>query len=123
MKDTLQGHVILIAEDEPLIALEIKQGFEDEGARVIMARTLTDALHGVEDPDLSAAILDHGLGDGDSYLVCDRMRQRDIPFVTYSGYDLDDDGRGCLHVKKPASMSELVATVKGLLVERHSKTH
>jgi hypothetical protein len=60
------------------------------------------------------------LGDGDSYLVCDRMRARDIPFITYSGYDLDDDGgRGGLHVKKPASMSELVATVKGLLVERH----
>jgi two-component system, OmpR family, response regulator len=122
MKDTLEGHVILIAEDEPLIALEIKQGFEDEGARVIMARTLNDALRGVEDPDLSAAILDHGLGDSDSYLVCDRMRQRDIPFVTYSGYDLDDDGRGGLHMKKPASMSELVATVKGLLVERHGQS-
>jgi DNA-binding response OmpR family regulator len=117
MEDTLKGRLILIAEDEPLIALEIKQGFEDEGARVIMARSLDDALRGVEDPVLSAAILDHGLGDGDSQLVRDRMRERDIPFVTYSGYDLDD-GRGGFHVKKPARMSDLVATVKSLLAER-----
>ena len=68
MEGSLTGRLILIAEDEPLIALEIVQGFEDEGATVIIARTLDDALCGVEDPALSAAILDHGLGDGDSLL-------------------------------------------------------
>ena len=94
------------------------QGFEDEGARVIMSRTLEGALRGVEDPDLSVAILDHGLGDGDSHLVCERMRERNIPFITYSGYDLHDDVRGDVHVKKPASMSELVEIVKGVLAER-----
>lgn len=118
MKNWLTGRLILIVEDEPLIACEIMQGFEDAGAKVIMARTLTDALRAVEDPDLSAAILDHGLGDGDSLTVCERMKQRDIPFVTFSGYDLDEDGRGGVHVKKPASMSLLVATMKGLLADR-----
>ena len=118
MEALLTGRLILIAEDDPLIALEIVQGFEDAGARVIMAHTLPDALRAVEDPDLSAAILDHGLGDGDSHTVCERMKERDIPFVTFSGYDLDEDGRGGVHVKKPASMSVLVATVKRLLAER-----
>ena len=69
------------------MALEITHGFEKEGARVTMAQTLTDALLGVEDPALAAAILDHGLGDGDSHKVCERMKERSIPFVTYSGYD------------------------------------
>ena len=118
MEALLTGRLILIAEDEPLIALELVRGFEDAGARVIMVQTLTDALRAVEDPDLSAAILDHGLGDGDSHTVCERMKERDIPFVTFSGYDLDEDDRGGVHVKKPASMSVLVATVKGLLVDR-----
>jgi DNA-binding response OmpR family regulator len=115
---SLQGRLILIAEDEPLIALEIQQGFEDEGARVAMARTLTEALAAVEDPALSAAILDHGLGGGDSQKVCERMKERNIPFVTFSGYDhLVGACREGVHVKKPASISVLVATVRGLLVQ------
>ena len=67
----------------------------------------------------AAAILDHGLGDGDSQKVCERMKERNIPFVTYSGYDdLGENFRGGVRVKKPASMSVLVATVKGLLADR-----
>ena len=83
-----------------------------------MAQTLTEALLGAEDAALSVAILDHGLGDGDSSKVCERMKERNIPFVTYSGYDLDEEGRGGVHGKKPASMSVLVATGKDLLVQR-----
>ena len=87
MEASLIGRLILIAEDEPLIALDMMQAFEDEGARVIRARTRNEALLGVEAPDLSAAILDHALSDGDSSKVCTRMKERNIPFVTYSGYD------------------------------------
>jgi len=80
------------------------------------ARTLAEALLGVEKPDLSAAILDHALIDGDCSKVCERMRERNIPFVTYSGYDnLAEPCRGGVSVRKPASMSVLVATVEGLL--------
>jgi DNA-binding response OmpR family regulator len=121
LEESLIGCVVLIAEDEPLIALEVKLGFEEEGARVIMAHTLSEALCGVEDPALSVAILDHGLGDGDSHEVCERMKERNIPFITYSGYHLDEDGREGVHVKKPASMSTLVATVRGLLAESNFK--
>jgi DNA-binding response OmpR family regulator len=118
MEASLTGCLVLIAEDEPLIAVEIRQGFEEEGAKVIMAQTLSEALLGVEDAALSVAILDHGLADGDSHKVCERMKKRNIPFIIYSGYDLDEDARGGVHVKKPASMSTLVAAVRGLLAER-----
>ena len=119
MKAPLTGCLILIAEDEPLIALDIRQAFENEGAMVIIARTLDGALLAVDDPALCAAILDHALGDTDSSTVCERMKDRDIPFVVYSGYD--HLGGAChegAHVRKPASMEVLVATVKGLLAER-----
>jgi DNA-binding response OmpR family regulator len=118
MEASLTGCLVLIAEDEPLIAVEIRQGFEEEGAKVIMAQTLSEALLGVEDAALSVAILDHGLADGDSHKACERMKERKIPFIIYSGYDLDEDDRGGVHVKKPASMSTLVAAVRGLLAER-----
>jgi DNA-binding response OmpR family regulator len=118
MEASLSGRLILIAEDEPLIALEIMQAFEEEGARVIMARTLSQGLLAVEDPALTAAILDHALSDGDTSEICKRMKEREIPFVTYSGYDdLVGVCREGVHVNKPASMSVLVATVQGLLAE------
>jgi DNA-binding response OmpR family regulator len=123
MNSLLTGRLILIAEDEPLIAFEIAQAFEAEGARVIATRNLTGALAGVEDPNLSAAILDHALSDCDSTMVCARMKERNIPFVTYSGYDqLGDRYREGVHVKKPQSMSVLVAAVKHLLTERQRQT-
>ena len=118
MKASLKGRVILIAEDEPLVALDITLAFEDEGAWVIRAHTVSEALLGVEDPALSAAILDHAFSDGDSSRVCERMKERNIPFVTFSGYDQPNGGRhGGVHVKKPASMPLLLATVKGLLAQ------
>jgi DNA-binding response OmpR family regulator len=116
MNRQLTGRLILIAEDEPLIALDITQAFEAAGARVIRARTLKGALLGVEDPALSAAILDHALSDGDSSTVCERMKERNIPFVTYSGYGhLGGVCREGTLIMKPASMSVLVETVKTLL--------
>jgi DNA-binding response OmpR family regulator len=119
MDRPLTGRVILIAEDEPLVALDITLAFEDEGAWVIRVHTLSEALRGVENPDLSAAILDHALSDSDSSTVHEHLKKRNIPFITYSG----DDGLGGVpfgsaHIKKPASMSVLVKTVKGLLAGR-----
>ena len=47
------------------------------------------------------------------------MKERNIPFVTFSGYDdLVGIYREGPHVKKPASISVLVAAVKGLLAGR-----
>jgi len=116
MGGPLTGRLILIAEDEPLIALDVKQTFEEEGAKVIVARTLDDALRGVEHPALSAAVLDYALGDGDSSGICERMKERKIPFIVYTGYDnLGGAFRHGVHLKKPASLSDLVATVRGLI--------
>lgn len=116
MQDLLAGCSILIVEDEPLIALDIKQAFEDQGAAVTVARTLSQAMTCTEDPFLSAAVLDHALGDGDSTRICERLKERNIPFVTFSGYDHLEGacGQG-VHVRKPASASTLVATVRGLI--------
>jgi DNA-binding response OmpR family regulator len=86
MDRPLVGRVILIIEDEPLIALGISDAVQDAGAKTMTARTLAAALVAVEDPNLSAAIVDHALGDGDSSELCHRLKERDIPFLMYSGY-------------------------------------
>ena len=119
MERPLAGRVILVIEDEPLIAIDIQQAFEDAGAKTMTARTLAAALLAAEDPDLSAAIVDHVLGDGDSSELCERLRERGVPFLTYSGFaHIDGPCAGATHVNKPASPSMLVTTVTGLLASR-----
>ena len=116
MQRPLTGRVILVIEDEPLIAIDIQDAFEDAGAMVVVARTLAAALVEVEDNSISAAIVDHALGDGDSSEICARLKERNVPFVTYSGFaHLEGACAGADHVNKPASPSVLVATVTGLL--------
>ena len=119
MTSRLDGLVILVIEDEPLVALDVQQAFEDAGATVVVARTLAAALLAVEDSSVSAAIVDHALGDGDSSEICERLKQRSVPFIIYSGFaHLDGACADANHVNKPASPSVLVATVTGLLASR-----
>jgi len=40
----LAGRLILVVEDEPLVALDIAQSFERAGARVITTRVRSDAV-------------------------------------------------------------------------------
>ena len=116
MKLPLRGRSILVVEDNPIIAMDVVQGLRDAGASVSEARTLSDALCKVECPALSAAVLDHALNDGDASQICDRLDQRSIPFVIYSGYDYVEgpcsEGE---HVRKPVPSSVLVQAVVDVL--------
>jgi DNA-binding response OmpR family regulator len=112
----LAGRSILIVEDEPLITLDLQSAFERAGAQVTTTSTLWKAVSLVEEHGLSAAVLDHALGDGDSSHLCERLQKRGIPFVIYSGFNETDGAcRLAPHVSKPASPEVLVTTVAGLL--------
>jgi DNA-binding response OmpR family regulator len=113
---SLAGRLILICEDEPLIALDIANAFTKAGARVVTARSLREALVAADDGALSAAVLDHVLQDGDSSELCERLKERNIPFVLYSGFSkVDGACSDAEHVIKPASPDVLVTTVLDLL--------
>jgi len=63
-KGPLAGRSILIVEDEPLIALDIAEGFQNAGASVFSGHNLQDGLRLAGHPDLSAAVVDFGLRSG-----------------------------------------------------------
>jgi DNA-binding response OmpR family regulator len=118
----LAGCTLLVVEDHPIIAMDVVQGLKDAGASVLKATTLRDALSKVECPDLSAAVLDHNLNDGDASKICERLDERNIPFVIYSGYNFVEgpcsEGE---HVRKPARPAELVNAVMGLLMNQEMR--
>jgi CheY-like chemotaxis protein len=115
----LRGRSILVIEDEPLIGMNIRAALEQTGAFVTATTTVRHALILVEHDGLAAAIMDHALADGDSTELCIRLKARDIPYVSYSGYDpVKGASLDAPHVSKPATMDVLLSTLAGLLVGR-----
>ena len=113
----LEGRLILVVEDEPIIALDIVDCFEKAGASVFTARKLEDGMRLATHPDLSAAVLDFGLSDGESTELCERLNERGIPFVLHSGFgDIEEQAWAtCVAIPKPAIPDKLVETVARLL--------
>ena len=115
-RPSLEGRSILVVEDEPFIVLDITQQFEVTGAALTTTNTLKHALILVEHDGLSGAILDHALGDGNSSLLCKRLKERGIPFMIYSGYDtVEGSCKDALHISKPAANGVLVAAMERLI--------
>jgi CheY-like chemotaxis protein len=82
----LRGRSILVVEDELLIAMDIAAALEKAGANATMTTSVRHALILVEHDGLSGAIMDHSLSDGDSTNLCARLKERGIPYISYSGY-------------------------------------
>ena len=102
---TLAGCSILICEDEPLIAIDIADAFSNVGVRVVTVRSLAQAFIVIEDDVPSAVILDHARSDGVSSLLRECLKERNIPYVLYSGYPQKHDGAAdkAVFLTKPAS--------------------
>jgi PAS domain S-box-containing protein len=79
---------ILLVEDEPLVALQIKNDLEMAGHHVTGLAVSTDeALSSIANADFDVAFLDIRLGDGLSIEVAESLLHRGIPFVFGSGFD------------------------------------
>lgn len=112
----LQDKAVLLVEDEPIIAMDLAQAFERAGAATTVAATLRHALILVEDENLSAAVVDHVLPDGETSPLCKRLEDRSVPFVVYSGVDKVHGAcaRGA-QVRKPQEPIVIVEKVAQLL--------
>ena len=114
-RKTLAGRLILIAEDEALISMEIENSFKAAGARVRLCTTVEGSMVVAEDADLAAAVVNHVLYDGEAAPICQRLTERGIPFVLFSGYSTVDGAcRTGVRVNKPSTGAILLATVAGL---------
>jgi DNA-binding response OmpR family regulator len=113
------GCSILIVEDEALIALELREVFEREGAHVFAATQLPHALALARHPDLTVAVLDYRIGDESSVAICRQLDERDIPFLFYSGYDdMREAWPTAVIVNKPAPSHSILDAVRALLDRR-----
>ena len=85
---------ILIVEDEPFVALELKASVEEAGGRVVgPVGSAEAALELLEREAVAAAILDVQLRDGIVTPVVSALVRLGIPMVFQSGVNLPPDLR------------------------------
>jgi len=117
-KDALGGHTILVVEDEPLIALDIARILRAAGANVLSAGFAESGLCASEHPDLSAAVIDLHLGDGSGTAICNRLRERAVPFVIYTAYPpmlTKAEGPNVCVISKPGRAEDIVSALVRVL--------
>jgi len=111
----LQDKRILLVEDESLIALDVMNELQGEGAAVSVVPTVTAALIAIQSAPIDAAVVDHALQDGDGSEVCRKLHEKQIPFVTYSGHlQLSGECQMAPHVSKPAVPGEIAQAIARL---------
>jgi CheY-like chemotaxis protein len=111
---------ILIVEDEPFIALELKAAVEEAGGLVVgPVASAEAALELLKRETVAAAILDVQLSDGTVSPVAAVLVQRGIPMVFQSGVNLPADLRercpDAVHYKKPVAAQLLLSKIAELI--------
>ncbi len=83
----LAGKRILIAEDEPFVALDHATVVAEAGAEVVATCvTVTTALRCLAHEHVDVALIDYVLADRNSEPLQAALRQQRIPYVVVSGY-------------------------------------
>jgi CheY-like chemotaxis protein len=84
----LSGALILIAEDETLIGLDLKDTLQGAGCRTLGPfRTVQPALDMLPSHDVAAAVLDINLNGERVFALADALSVANIPFLFVSAYD------------------------------------
>ena len=87
---SLEGQRILVVEEQPVVALDLKMALEQAGAEVVVAGNATEALGRVSQFDFTAGVIDWRPQSDDHRLVARALKQRKVRFLFYATNPPDD---------------------------------
>jgi CheY-like chemotaxis protein len=116
----LEGHSILVVEDEPFIARCLQIVLQGAGAEVHRTTCVGEAWTLTDQHKLSAAVLDCKHGIRSDHTIARRLAERGLPFVFYGASTLapHDAWPNAPVMGKLTSGAEIVKTLRGLLQPR-----
>lgn len=118
----INGRRILLVEDEPLVAMMMTQMIGDMGGEVIGPfGTLRDAIAGLPEAGLDAAVLDVNVGGELVYPLAERLARDGTPLMFLTGYDSKSVDRRFVTARvltKPIEEAELASALASLLEEK-----
>lgn len=113
----LANITVLVAEDEPLVAVGVVNYLTEAGATVIgPCSTSGRAIAALSENDIDVAIVDFVLADDNTEGLQAALEDKDIPFVVLTGYPrvlVRRDQRQPV-LSKPVSPEALTSTVRAL---------
>ena len=116
-----QGRIIII-EDEPLIAENLRADLVDAGFEIVgVASRIDEAMQLIEETECDATILDANLAGTSSAPVAAALTERKIPCVVLSGYARDQlapEFSKAFYVQKPYRVHQLTADLATLVGKR-----
>ena len=108
--------VVLIVEDEPMIAISLERMLKEAGYEVVgTAPSVAKAMHLMPHVDFDGALLDINLRGEKVYPVADHLLALNIPYVFVTGHSANavpPAHRGARVVTKPYLESELLETIR-----------
>lgn len=121
----LAGQRVLVVEDEVLIAFDLRDCFQEAGARSVrLAHTVSEALPLARRAQLTSAVLDIRLGTDGVAPVAEALAARGIPFLFYTGQEKEDPVRlafpGALALTKPTDAWVLARALSGLRADKRA---
>jgi DNA-binding response OmpR family regulator len=118
MARQLTNRHILVVEDEPIVALNLADILQDNGAVVLgPASSVATARRLIADSRIDCAVLDVNLGHESVAPLVRELGELKVPFLFMTGYDEKDMAplwrdRPILH--KPVVVAELINALTGI---------
>jgi CRP-like cAMP-binding protein len=114
MQQMAQQPVVLIAEADSLVGLDLSEGLQAAGYRILGPFATTgEALAALGQDGPTLAVIDVALRDGPCTALADELRRRRVPFVVHSVHRHDKPHpvsfQGAPWLVKPASPWDVVA--------------
>jgi len=118
---------ILIAEDEPRIAMFVARGLRSHGHDVMHVSMACEVIEALMTAEIDLLLLDLGLPDGDGLQLLEELRGQGIqtPVIILTARDDHQDkltgldGGANDYITKPFRFSELLARIRVQLRSRH----
>ncbi len=110
----LEGHRILLVEDESLIAFDLKGITRGAHGEALHAATLAQAMTLADTPGLSLALLDFRLGSKTSLPISAKLCALGVPFIFYTACgrsEVLEAWPEALVVSKPTVPAELIRSL------------
>jgi DNA-binding response OmpR family regulator len=116
---------VLIVEDEPIIALNIRDTLLDLGYRPVgPAGSIADATQLAQTAVIDAAILDISLPDGESFALADKLLNAGVAILFATGRDYDPRSHampGVAMISKPFDIASLAAALEKIKAGLHAR--
>lgn len=111
----LNGHHILVVEDDYYLATDTARALMRAGADVLgPCSTEEAARREIEGMPITAAVLDINLRGARSFSLARELKERAIPFLFVTGYDqgvIPADLHGAPRLQKPVESEEIISTL------------